>query len=57
MTRVQIAKDPSGQLSVAFAYDPLLVTKVKTIPGHPNDDLATETLNSILKQAKLKEVK
>ena len=27
-----------------------------TIAGHPNDDLAPGTLNSILKQAKLKEV-
>jgi len=28
-----------------------------TIAGHPNDDLGPGTLNSILKQAKLKEVK
>ncbi|MCX5886495.1 MAG: type II toxin-antitoxin system HicA family toxin [Proteobacteria bacterium] len=28
-----------------------------TIAGHPNDDLAPGTLNSILKQAKMKEVK
>ena len=28
-----------------------------TIAGHPNDDLAPGTLSSILKQAKLKEVK
>jgi predicted RNA binding protein YcfA (HicA-like mRNA interferase family) len=28
-----------------------------TIAGHPGDDLAPGTLNSILKQAKLKEVK
>ena len=28
-----------------------------TIAGHSNDDLAPGTLNSILKQAKLKEVK
>ncbi len=28
-----------------------------TIAGHPNDDLAPGTLNSILKQAKLKGVK
>lgn len=28
-----------------------------TITGHPNDDLAPGTLNSILKQAKLKEEK
>jgi len=27
-----------------------------TIAGHPNDDFAPSTLNSILKQAKLKEV-
>ncbi len=28
-----------------------------TIAGHPNDDLSPGTLNSILKQAKLKEEK
>jgi predicted RNA binding protein YcfA (HicA-like mRNA interferase family) len=28
-----------------------------TIAGHPNDDIAPGTLNSILKQAKLKEEK
>jgi predicted RNA binding protein YcfA (HicA-like mRNA interferase family) len=28
-----------------------------TIAGHANDDLAPGTLNSVLKQAKLKEVK
>jgi predicted RNA binding protein YcfA (HicA-like mRNA interferase family) len=28
-----------------------------TVAGHPNDDLAPGTLNSILKQAKLKEGK
>ena len=28
-----------------------------TIAGHPNDDISAGTLNSILKQAKLKEVK
>ena len=28
-----------------------------TISGHPGDDLAPGTLNSILKQARLKEVK
>jgi predicted RNA binding protein YcfA (HicA-like mRNA interferase family) len=28
-----------------------------TIAGHPNDDLAPGTLNSILKQAQLKEEK
>ncbi len=28
-----------------------------TVAGHPGDDLAPGTLNSILKQAKLKEVK
>lgn len=28
-----------------------------TIAGHPNDDLAPGTLNSILKQAQLKEKK
>ena len=28
-----------------------------TIAGHPNDDVAAGTLNSILKQAQLKEIK
>ncbi|MDA8241900.1 MAG: type II toxin-antitoxin system HicA family toxin [Nitrospiraceae bacterium] len=28
-----------------------------TIAGHPNDDLAPGTLNSVFKQAQLKEVK
>jgi len=28
-----------------------------TIAGHPNDDLATGTLNSILKQAQLNKIK
>jgi len=28
-----------------------------TIAGHPGDDLSPGTLNSVLKQAKLKEVK
>jgi predicted RNA binding protein YcfA (HicA-like mRNA interferase family) len=28
-----------------------------TIAGHPNDDVAQGTLNSILKQARLKEVR
>jgi predicted RNA binding protein YcfA (HicA-like mRNA interferase family) len=28
-----------------------------TIAGHPGDDLAPGTLNSVLKQAKLKEVR
>ncbi len=35
---------------------PIKVGRV-TIAGHTNDDLASGTLNSILKQAKLKEVK
>ena len=35
---------------------PVILGRV-TIAGHPNDDLAPGTLNSILKQAKLKEVK
>ena len=35
---------------------PIKVGRV-TIAGHPNDDLAPGTLNSILKQAKPKEVK
>ncbi|MGE3062786.1 MAG: type II toxin-antitoxin system HicA family toxin [bacterium] len=35
---------------------PIKVGRV-TIAGHPNDDIAPGTLNSILKQAKLKEDK
>ena len=38
-------------------YKHSLKTGRVTIAGHPNDDLAPGTLNSILKQAKLKEVK
>ncbi len=33
MARIQISKDPSGHIIVSFPYDPLLVTKVKTIDG------------------------
>jgi len=38
MTRIQISKDPSGRIIVSFPYDPVLVSKVKTIEGrrrHP----------------------
>ena len=38
-------------------YKHPLKTGRVTIAGHPNDDLAPGTLNSILKQAKIKEVK
>ena len=38
-------------------YKHLTKTGRVTIAGHPNDDLAHGTLNSILKQAKLREVK
>ena len=31
MARIQISNDPSGRKIVSFPYDPLLVTKVKTI--------------------------
>ncbi len=31
MARIQISKDPSGQLRVSFSFDPLLITKSKTI--------------------------
>jgi pimeloyl-ACP methyl ester carboxylesterase len=30
MATAQISKDPSGQLRVSFAYDPLLITNTKT---------------------------
>ena len=57
MARIQISNDPSGRIIVSFPYDPLLVTKVKTIDGRkwhpvekywsfPNTD---ETLEKILK--------
>jgi hypothetical protein len=35
----------------------VLQSWAETIAGHPSDDLAPGTLNSILKQAKLQEVK
>ncbi len=38
MARIQISYDPSGRLIVSFPYDPLLVSKLKTIDGrrwHP----------------------
>ena len=38
-------------------YKHPLKTGRVTIAGHPNDDLAPGTLNGILKQAKIKEVK
>ena len=34
MARIYISKDKTGQIVITFAYDPLLVTKIKTIPGH-----------------------
>ncbi len=34
MAQFHISKDPSKQRSVAFVYDPLLVTKIKTSHGH-----------------------
>ena len=38
MARIHILNDPSGRIIVSFPYDPLLVSKVKTIEGrrwHP----------------------
>jgi len=38
VVRIQISNDPSGRIIVSFPYDPLLVSKVKTIDGrrwHP----------------------
>jgi len=40
MARIQISKDPSGRITVSFPYDPILVSKVKTIDGrrwHPEE--------------------
>jgi hypothetical protein len=34
MARIHISNDPSGHIIVSFPYDPLLVSKVKTIDGH-----------------------
>ncbi|MDI7260352.1 MAG: hypothetical protein QME90_10580 [Thermodesulfobacteriota bacterium] len=31
MARIHISNDPSGRITVSFPYDPLLVSKVKTI--------------------------
>ena len=33
MARIHISNDPSGRIIVSFPYDPLLVSKVKTIEG------------------------
>lgn len=33
-TGVNLSKDISGRLIVAFSYNPEYVVKVKTIPGH-----------------------
>jgi hypothetical protein len=34
MARIQVSKDPSGRIIVSFPYDPILVSKIKTIEGH-----------------------
>ena len=34
MALFHISEDPPGQRSVAFVYDPLLVTKIKTNHGY-----------------------
>jgi len=34
MATVNVSKDPSGSIIVAFPYDPSRVAKVKTIEGH-----------------------
>ena len=38
MARIQVSNDSSGRIIVSFPYDPLLLSKVKTIDGrrwHP----------------------
>ena len=38
MARIYISNDPSGRIIVSFPYDPILVSKVKSIDGrrwHP----------------------
>jgi hypothetical protein len=57
MVEVSISKDLYGRTVVSFPYDPLLVSKVKTIDGrrwHPNGKYwsfpgSDETLEKILK--------
>jgi len=57
MVKVSISKDLYGRTVVSFPYDPLLVSKVKTIDGrrwHPNGKYwsfpgSDETLEKILK--------
>jgi len=39
MARIHISNDPSGRIIVSFPYDPVLISKVKTIEGrkwHPD---------------------
>jgi hypothetical protein len=39
MARVQISNDPPGRIIVSFPYDPILISKIKTIDGrrwHPD---------------------
>ena len=31
MARIQISKDPSGRIIVSFPYDPIFISKVKTV--------------------------
>ncbi|MDI7260596.1 MAG: hypothetical protein QME90_11825 [Thermodesulfobacteriota bacterium] len=37
MARIQVSNDPSGRTIVSFPYDPLLVSKVKTIDGRKSN--------------------
>jgi hypothetical protein len=40
MDRIYISNDPSGRIIVSFPYDPILVSKVKSIDGrrwHPEE--------------------
>ncbi|OGP75364.1 MAG: hypothetical protein A2V86_00970 [Deltaproteobacteria bacterium RBG_16_49_23] len=39
MGRIHISNDPSGRIIVSFPYDPILISKIKTIDGrrwHPD---------------------
>ena len=53
MTRTEILEDPSGRITVSFPYNPLLVSKVKTIEGHKWN--SAETNCSFLKPQPLEE--
>ena len=34
ISKVKVSRDTSGNITVAFTYDPSLISKIKTIEGH-----------------------